>query len=191
MYRVFTDEELDLWADWCRSLGQPEPPKPPERDHYAEMVRVVEILRNRQTQAQAHQSMTLKKPGTEEEHSVAWWFEQPTRDLLEALASPDNGWIVPGDPDASLFVTERLSSATPMGEAFESPVPGVVEPSRNGSGPSGKNLTARQVAIDWIKDGCKVPPPSEEPPKVLWLTSSVEAWEAHPTRRLLGQAAIH
>jgi L-Lysine epsilon oxidase N-terminal/L-lysine epsilon oxidase C-terminal domain/Iron-containing redox enzyme len=191
MYRVFTEEELELWADWCRSLGQPEPPKPPKRDHYAEMVRVVEMLRNRQTGSAMHHVMTLRKPGTKEEHSVAWWFEQPSRDLVEALAWPDNGWVVPGDPDASLFVTERLSSANPMGEAFESPVPGVVEAGKNGKPADRKDLTARQVAIDWIADGCKFPPPLDGPPQVLWLASSAEVWESHPTRRLLGMAAIH
>lgn len=192
MYRVFTDEELDLWADWCRSLGKPEPPKPPVRDHYAEMVRVVEVLRNRQSGSQMHRVMTLKRPGSEEEHSVSWWFEQPSRDLLEALAWPDNGWVTPGDPDASPFVTERLASANPMGEAFEGPIPGVAEPAGPGKeAEGGRNLTGKQIAIDWIRAGCEIPQAPDGPTKVLWLSSSAEAWESHPTRRLLGMAAIH
>lgn len=179
MYRVFTDEELQLWADWCRSLTQPPPPPPPKPDPYADMVKLVDALRSRQTGSIDHEIMMLRSPASGREHPVAWWFERPTRDFLEALAWPQNGWIQPGEPDASQFVVERLSPAKPMGKAFAGSVPGL------------DGRTGKQVAIAWIEACCPVPPAPAGPIENLWLASSAAVWEAHPTRQLLGAGAVH
>jgi len=178
MYKVFTDEELKLWADWCRSLGQPKPPPPPRPDHYGDMVKLTNALRWRQDGAQGHRIELLRRPGSEEAFPVSWWFEQPTRDFLEALAWPENGWVTPGEPDASPFVTERLVTSQPMGKAFGDPVPHL------------GGRTGKEVAIAWIEAGCPVPPPTRSREN-LWLTTSQSAWEAHPTHQLLGMAAVH
>jgi hypothetical protein len=117
-------------------------------------------------------------PLSEEAFPVSWWFEQPTRDFLEALAWPENGWVTPGEPDASPFVTERLVTSQPMGKAFGDPVPHL------------GGRTGKEVAIAWIEAGCPVPPPTRSREN-LWLTTSQSAWEAHPTHQLLGMAAVH
>jgi hypothetical protein len=178
MYRVFTDSEISLWADWCRSLGQPTPPPPPPPDHYADMVRVVDTLRLRQDGVTGHETALLRRPGTDEAFSVSWWFGQPTRDLLEAIAWPDNGWVKPGDPDSSPFVASRLAPAQPMGKAFSGVVPGL------------GGRTGTEVAIAWIAAGCPVPAATSARDN-LWLASSKEAWERHPTRQIIGMGAVH
>jgi L-Lysine epsilon oxidase N-terminal/L-lysine epsilon oxidase C-terminal domain/Iron-containing redox enzyme len=178
MYKVFTEEELKLWADWCRSLGQPKPPPPPPPDHYGNMVKLTNVLRWRQGGSQGHKTALLRRPGSEEAFPVAWWFEQRTRDFLEALAWPQNEWVKPGEPDASPFVTERLAPSQPMGKAFADPVPGL------------GGRTGRDVAVAWIAAGCPVPPPARTLEN-LWLATSKSAWDAHPTHQLLGMAAVH
>ncbi|MBI1381808.1 MAG: hypothetical protein GC161_12060 [Planctomycetaceae bacterium] len=179
MYRVFTPDELKLWEDWCRSLGA-SPTPPPKPDPYSDMVRVVRVLRNRQEGTPGHASALLEKPGTGEPHTVAWWFEQPTRDFLEALALPSNGMIVPGNPDASFFIQTLLAPEGSMGSAFDDPVPGL------------RGATGRQVAIAWIAAGCPIPPaPGKRGLRNLWLASTVESVRNHSTRMLVGMAAIH
>jgi hypothetical protein len=179
MYRVFTDDELKLWADWCRALVEPPPPPPPKPDPFADMVRVVDVLRSRQSGSQHHRIMTLRRPGGDEDFSVSWWFEQPTRDFLEALAWPDNGWVIPGEPNSSPFVTDRLSPAKPMGKAFAGIVAGL------------DGRTGKEVAIDWIEAGCPVPPPVDGPLENLWLASSADVWSTHTTGQVLGMGAVH
>lgn len=177
MYKVFTDEELKLWSDWCRTLGQPTPPPPPP-DHYGDMVRVTDVLRWRQDGAMGHRTATLRRPGSEEAFPVSWWFEQPTRDFLEALAWPENGWVQPGDPDSSPFVSERLAPSQAMGKAFSDVVPGL------------GGRTGTEVAIAWIKAGCPVPPATGSREN-LWLATSEDVWDAHPTHQMLGMGAVH
>ena len=179
MYRVFTDEELKLWADWCRSLNQPQP-EPVKPEPYADMVKVVQALRYRQTGTPGHQSGMLKVPGTERAYPVSWWFQQPSRDFLEALAWSGNQLIVAGNPDASHFVNAMLAPSNAMGQAFNDPVPGL------------GNRTGRAVVIDWIKAGCPVPPRlSKGGTGNLWLTSSMRLRGAHPTGVIVGQGAVH
>jgi hypothetical protein len=179
MFRVFTDDELALWADWCRSLDQPPAPPPPKPAPFPDMVRLLDTLRARQTGAAEHQLMMLRAPGSKVEHSVSWWFEQPSRDFLEALAWPENGWVQPGDPDSSPFVTDRLSPAQPMGKAFAGAVPGL------------GGRTGKDVAIAWIEAGCPVPDASAGPIERLWLASTAAVWQAHPTGQVLGMGTIH
>lgn len=179
MYRVFTDDELKLWADWCRSLTAPAP-TPPKPDAYADMVVVVQTLRNRQFGALGHASSELRSPQTGAAHSVAWWFEQPTRDFLEALAWPDNKIIQPGNPDASYFVTQLIAPAGPMGQAFADVVPGL------------GGRTGSAVAIAWIKDGCPLPPKAKAGGlRTLWLAATEATVHEHHTRRRRGMGAIH
>jgi len=181
MYRVFTDAELKLWSDWCRSLGKPLPP-PPKPDPYPDMVLVVQSLRNRQFGAPGHAAAQLVDPSTGHVHTVAWWFQQPTRDFLEALAWPANNMIQAGNPDASHFVTALLSPEGPMGAAFADAVPGL------------GGRTGADVAIDWIKQGCPVPAKSSAERgglRPLWLAATQKTVCDHHTRRRRGMGAVH
>ena len=92
MYRVFTDDEIALWAAYTESLANPQrptvPPLPPARA----MSALIDQLRPVQRGVPGHSSNMLAD-STGKIHSIAWWFEQHTRLFMEALASPVNNLI--------------------------------------------------------------------------------------------------
>ena len=99
MYRVFTDEEIKLWANYTQSLAAPAPPPPTKKLSPAKaMERVIEQMRPIQKGNSGHSSATMADP-LGKSHSVAWWFDNcSARQIMEALSSPENGLIVPNDP---------------------------------------------------------------------------------------------
>ncbi|XUL87631.1 LodA/GoxA family CTQ-dependent oxidase [Streptomyces galilaeus] len=150
MYKVFSDDELELWRQWTRSLTAP-PPEPVPTPLKA-MTLLVDALRNRQAGNPAHTGVLLTGPDPADPErtrteSVAWWFAQPTGVLLAALAHPDNQLVSPGHPEESRFVDDLIAPAKAMGAAFETVVP------RTGK-------TGRDIAVDWITAGCPVPDPA-------------------------------
>ncbi|MET7572403.1 LodA/GoxA family CTQ-dependent oxidase [Streptomyces sp. NPDC005492] len=147
MYKVFSDEELELWREWTRSLTAP-PPEPVLTPLKA-MTLLVDALRDRQAGNPAHTKVFLAGPDPADPErtrteSVAWWFTQPTGALLAALAHPDNDLVSPGHPEESRFLSDLIAPAKPMGAAFTGAVPR--------TGKSGRDITA-----DWITAGCPVP----------------------------------
>jgi len=149
MYKVFTDQEIKLWQDWLRSQGN-EPPPPSPNDPATAMIDLIDLLRPRQTGQEAHQTHMLSgpnplNPSVQITQPVAWWFTQKTTDLMQALANEQNGWIKKGEPANSPFITQLLSPAHPMGQAFS----GIV--------PNTGNQTGLQVATSWIAAGCPIP----------------------------------
>jgi len=94
MYRVFTDDELDLWKAWITSLGTnstppspptpPTPPTPPSPSNDTigvSMSQLVNTLRERQKDIRHHKSATLTGPDPSNSSNmivkpVAWWFQQ-------------------------------------------------------------------------------------------------------------------
>lgn len=149
MYKVFTPAELELWREWCRSLAAAETPdglSPLEA-----MVRLVDMQRHRQANAAAHATTPLTGPdpagtGASVTQPVAWWFRQPTAYLLNALAEPANGLVVPGDPQASRLLHTLLAPNNTMGRAFQDPV-------------AGTGTTGAEIVRRWIEEGCPVPVP--------------------------------
>ena len=96
---------------------------------------------------------------------------------MEALADPANGWITPGNPDGSRFMTELVDANNTMGWAF-------VQPAPDGSG------TCREVAHSWIAAGCPLPPTTQFIAK-LRMNSPQPVWDSHPTGRLVGMGTVH
>ncbi|HEX4423731.1 MAG TPA: LodA/GoxA family CTQ-dependent oxidase, partial [Kofleriaceae bacterium] len=188
MYRVFTDEERQLWADYTNSLaaasqpgGKPGPapnPPMPSTDPARGMAAVIDLLRSQQAGQPAHQTSLLAGPdGTA--HPVAWWFTQPTRAFMTALTDPANGWIVPGDAKASKFVTQLIEPSNAMGFAFEQPVP------------AADNATCYQLAVAWIAAGCLLPPEAPHVIKPLRLNSPLQKFLADPRGRIPGNGTVH
>lgn len=191
MYRVFTDDELQLWADYTRSLVNPSPapPKPPVTpqppsppsgpglDPARAMAQVIDLLRPQQQGAAGHQHETLVDADGAS-HNVAWWFTQPTRDFMAALASASNAMCQPGNAGASPFMTRYLDPSNSMGAAFDQ------------LSPDGKT-TCKEVARAWINAGCLLPPAASGAIAKLRMNSPPAAWEAHPTLRLVGLGTVH
>ena len=109
-------------------------------------------------------------------HTIAWWFEQPTADIMQALILAANGLITPGNPNTSKFVTRLIAPAGPMGAIFGTPA----QPPNTGS--------CRDVVVMWIEKNC---PLIDTAPKKLWLNLLRSAVDRHPTGRIRGMGAIH
>ncbi|MFI6005774.1 hypothetical protein ACIA98_36210 [Streptomyces sp. NPDC051366] len=93
MYKVFNDEEIDLWRDWIESLGEPHV-EPFTFSPLESMVALVEAQRTQlDTLLLQDRSITGPQPGNQKhivERSAAWWALQPADSLLAALAAPAN-----------------------------------------------------------------------------------------------------
>jgi hypothetical protein len=177
MYRVFTPEELQLWIDWTNSLVDKKPPV--GFDAKQNMIQLINVLRQRQEGVEGHQLAMLKGPKQDEGKSVAWWFDQPTGDFMQALIDPRNKYITPGSLNDSPFLNDLLAPSNPMGEVFANVVVGT----------GGK--TGRDIVKDWISADCPTPPKQKGQRKILWLSTSQNVWDEHPNPKIRGLGAIH
>ncbi len=180
MYNVFSPEEIGVWRNWVLSLVAQlqATPVPPAQG----MLQLIDHLRTRQAGAQAHQEMTLRIPGSDEALPVSAWFERPAEAFMTALADPDNGWIEPGNPGSSAFVTELLSDRNAMGRAFDDVIADT------------GGQTGRAIIVAWIEAGC--PLPARRGDRTgrtphLWLHSHARVRAAHPTGEILGMGGAH
>ena len=157
MYKVFSDDELELWRRWTRSLTAP--PTAPVLTPLKAMMVLVDALRSRQAGNPAHTATTITGPDPADPartrtESVAWWFTQPTGALLAALAHPENQLVSPGHPEDSSFINDLLSPANAMGKAFAGKIPGT-------------GRTGRDIAVGWISAGCPLPEPAPSASRAL------------------------
>src|ERR1700681_629433 len=176
MFRVFTDDEIALWEQYTESLALPPTPKPPPADSPARaMEAVIKKLRPVQKGTYGHQSNMLADLDGKV-HTIAWWFDQPERSFMEALASPVNDVITPGTPEQSRFFAELIAPTGPMGSVFNLPAPA---PNAG---------TCRDVVYTWIKNGC----PVTEAVHVSLRLNALQAKRAvHPTGVIHGMGTIH
>ncbi len=175
MFRVFTDDEIQLWADYTNSLGQPKPePSPPPSPARA-MAAVIDQLRPVQRGVAGHvQNFMADENGLV--HTIDWWFTQPTHSIMRALASPMNQLIKPGDPANSRFLMQLIAPTGPMGAAFGQPA------KAPGSG------SCRDVVHAWILAGC---PMISDKPFTLRLGTPRDKRARHPTGKVLGMGNVH
>jgi hypothetical protein len=170
MYKVFTDEQLELWQRWVLSLspGQAVPTPPqlsPRASAYQDMRVVIDMLRARQQGVTGHrvqlQGPDPDKPGQKITKPLHWWFALGTNlvgtdaqikeqlrkaddALLSALSDPVNGWVVKRNVLQSPLVTSMATGFGDMAEAFREIAPRT----------SGKTYLA--CLLNWIQLGCPV-----------------------------------
>ncbi len=153
MLKVFSAKDRALIRDWINSL--PKAPDGGALDPGNEMLVLLNELQVRGVGVPEHEFYQLKgmwadpaqnDAEVEVTKSVRWWFSigQPQR-FMAALARPDNGWIVPGNVEASRFVNELLSGSRKMARFFSLTIPELAD------------KPARKVVIDWIAAGCPAP----------------------------------
>jgi hypothetical protein len=114
---------------------------------------------------------------------------------MSVLSDPANGWIVKNSAANSRFITELLGTDNPMSLAFA-----------GSGGPATGNKPWKQIAEDWINNGCPLPPAPQpahtllavSPQHVgrrmlgrLTLTSSEPEVRGHPRGRVLGMGVVH
>ena len=147
MYKVFTEEELELMKEWTRSLAI----KPHgARSNYELMIDAVNMLKDDGSQVSAHRQFTLvgESGGKPQQQTVAWWLgNADSATILNVLSESPH--ITKGDPGASDFITRYLGDGTAMAARWNIPVPR-----------DRKSRTYRDVAHDWVKEGCPLLAPS-------------------------------
>lgn len=137
MFRIFTDDEIQLWKDWTNSLGITKL-LPKQMSPEKNMIEMIKVLNLQQIGNKQHQNISLKgKDGVE--RSIAEWFQGNAKDFMGALVNEENGWVVPGNANESLFITQLMSETNRMGIA----VSGVI------ANTGGK--TGREIAVEWIE----------------------------------------
>lgn len=177
MLKVFSAKDKALWTEWINSMAKD--PAGAALSPASAMVVLLTKLTPRGTAVPAHGSEELTgefrdpaKKGklTKVTKPVSWWFqiEQPDR-FMAALADPANGWVLPRNPQGSRLVTALITSTNKMARFLARPVPEL----------GGK--PARNVIIDWIADGCNLPPagPPTPPFSALAIRRAMSA--APPT----------
>ena len=165
MFRVFTDDEIVLWQDYTNALGQPTPPPAPLVPPARAMAAVIDQLRPVQQGIAGH-AMNFMADAQGVVDSVDWWFQQPSRTLMAALAAPVNGLVAPGDPANSRFLRELIAPTGPMGAVFGQ---AAVAPNSG---------SCRDVVNAWI--GAKCPLPMEKT-FTLRLGTPKGKRDLHPT----------
>jgi L-Lysine epsilon oxidase N-terminal/L-lysine epsilon oxidase C-terminal domain/Iron-containing redox enzyme len=180
MFRVFTDDEIQLWADYTASLAQPPSPPPPPTVQAAQaMAALIDELRPVQSGISGHQTrMMADEKG--EVHTIAWWFSQPTAAIMLALVSPFNELTVAGHPEQSRFFTELIAPNGPMGPVFG--LPASVLPDQ------AVGATRRDVVASWILAGC---PLIDTLHISLALNTPAARRAIHPTGIIHGMGTIH
>jgi hypothetical protein len=146
MFRIFTDAELDSWRDWIRSLGAPAAPARQAPPSIVErLARLIDTLRSRQQGNPGHQGTTLvgddpDSPGKQRTESVSWWFGQPARAFMAALARSD--WVVAGDAESSRLITELVRGDNAMARAL--------------AAQTADGSTGAETITEWINARCPI-----------------------------------
>jgi hypothetical protein len=175
MYKVFTEEDVEIILDWLDSLKDdaPGPPSPPAELPVAEQMKGVLVKyadRGRHEPKHAQFSFPLVD-GTLK--PVGEWFDGPPEEMMAAMAR--SRFFLPGAVDRSSFFTDVVG---PQGF-----MAGVLVPADE------------EVIRRWVAAGCPVSAPGPE----LAAPDSVDGAETPPpadapffTRRLtIGQGGIH
>lgn len=208
MYKVFSDDEIELWRRWVvwlptKAKSQPPPqpsgpaPSAPPAGIAESMAALIAALKDEQLGAGAHKRYTLKGPdpansGQEVTQPVAWWFDQPIPNFMQALADPGNGWIVPGSPNQSRFLTQLVNGDNAMADAFSQEVPGL-------------SKTWKDIATEWIQQGCPIPTAAKAVGFTLSLPFPAKSKTAfrlgpfatpserarHPRGTVMGMGSVH
>lgn len=158
MVKVFSQSEIQVIKDWIQSLpteGDGSSLSP--GDAMAVLLRQMRAVGIAEPE---HVSHALGDPRQKDQkgrfkvaYPISWWFQvgDPAH-YMEALADPDNGWIVPGDPESSRFVNELVVDQGRMARALVRVLP------------EAGGATGREIVYDWIKAGCPAPGTPPEAP---------------------------
>jgi len=215
MYKVFTDEQLDLWQRWVLSLpetnGKPPGPAPRPRKNrsaaqvvYDNMRIVVDMLRARQTGASGHR---VQLQGPDPEHPdqtitkpLHGWFDLGTNLvgddkaaqlrradnlLLKTLSNPVNGWIASKNVLQSPLITAMATGFGQMAEAFREIAPGASYDPADYV----DGMTYLACLVNWIQAGCPV---IDAETAAMEMAAAEEAVvEPRKRERIWGMGKVH
>ncbi|MCY9061423.1 LodA/GoxA family CTQ-dependent oxidase [Bacillus inaquosorum] len=139
MYKVFTDEEMEVIREYIVSLkdcSDPTPSKP--KDPGTAMRDLISIKADIGRSVEAHKNIPLQCPDGITK-SVAEWFDDPVG-MMKALVQEK--YVIARDVDNSKFI-KMIGSGGPMDGVF--------------------NENERKVIEDWINAGCPSPKETTNP----------------------------
>jgi hypothetical protein len=150
MYKVFNPIELNLWREWIEWLGR-EGGIGWATSYSNKEESFLHLLHHLSATAASqagHQRHTLQGP-TQKNKDLASWFQEALktksfRSFMDALANPQNGYVIPFAPELSNLVLEYLRADRPMGRALDRRFPEI------------NNQIGRKIIVDWIVCGCPV-----------------------------------
>ncbi len=173
MYQVFTEEETNIILDWLESLSaksqpciEPLPDNPPGQPWPEKMAQL--IANYARIAKRAHDNLVL--PDTKG-HSVALvdLLDDPAG-MMRALVR--GGWVVPGEPERSAFLTRIIENGGPMEGVFAS--------------------EDVETVKQWIQSGAEPPTPTQT---LLAIDSKGTIGDEGHTllerRPFIGQGAVH
>ncbi|WP_437663405.1 LodA/GoxA family CTQ-dependent oxidase [Sorangium sp. So ce1182] len=180
MYKVFTDEQIEVWKDWTRALAGEE--RPAEKyDAGLAMARLLDLFRERQAGAGGH-GVLLAGPGARPceraVKSLSSWFERP-RDAAEEPPAEQRGKRheqlpgrlpeEPGEVDTRTLTLMRVLADPGNGWVvpWSAGRSALVMQMLSGNGPMSRAFQAmspdrkdrsyRDVVVTWINRGCPMP----------------------------------
>lgn len=187
MYKVFSPDELKLWADWIRWLAKTYVSDAAiPSDPALLMKQLIEKLTPLGSGEAAHEARQLTTTINQKKitQSVADWFTAGALPLMMALRDPINNLMVLGNASASSFFTAVLPGAPGMAAKIESVTI---------AGKSGTDIIKA-----WVNAGCPLPAASAleaAPIRAYAATVSrlrrVSVGQPLYTKQLFGMDAVH
>lgn len=149
MFKVFSPEEIELWKQYILQMKRDHDHEHNSAQKFADTLKV---LRLRQSNCPAHQSIMMKIPSSDgkppQQIPLSTLLEIPDdksqiqyteKQIMQALI--DNGFVVANSPEQSSLLTNFTSSSNAMGKAFQEIN-------------SSANTTHKEVLKHWIQKGC-------------------------------------
>jgi len=173
MYRVFTDADKDVIYDWLESLSDtstdecidPVPDDPGPTDWPKKMHEL--IRRFARVGRRGHDRLVLTD-ASGAATPLNEFFDDPV-EFMRALVR--SGWVVPGAPDRSMFLTRILENGGPM------------------QGELGDNGV--EIVREWIRGGAAEPIEVASQAIVSFADSDSRDAEFRIMRPFIGQGAVH
>ncbi|MGA7959647.1 MAG: LodA/GoxA family CTQ-dependent oxidase [Xanthobacteraceae bacterium] len=141
MYEVFDADDVCLWRSWILWLGRTGD---------------TEVVKQYQTKAESMllllRELRSSVVGTEghfryklEGKPLHEWFAGDLVELMRALGSPGNPWVVPWNAENSPLVRDFAAGGNRMAQALDTRFPAL------------GNQAGRLVIVRWINAGCPMP----------------------------------
>jgi hypothetical protein len=161
MYEVFDADDICLWRSWILWLGRTgETEVVKQYQTKAEsMLLLLRELRSSVIGTEGHFRYKLEGKPLHE------WFAGDLLELMRALGSPGNPWVVPWDAENSPLVRDFAAGGNRMAQALDVRFPAL------------GNQVGRLVIVRWINAGCPMP---HEPAPV----SRIRSEPLSPRRRV-------
>jgi hypothetical protein len=164
MFRVFNDDEFEVWRVWIREMKS-DRAQNGTLDIVDAMEHVIVRVMRTAMSVKAHQRINVwgpspNDPALEIEQPVSQWLQAVNnvgpKVMMRVLANPRNNLITPGAPLSSRLVTGVLKPGTTMGKQFARIA--VDAPQLKDESHRNRFWTWTDIVQRWIADDCPMEP---------------------------------